>query len=233
MKDTLTVKLYSQICEQYHDKLKKLTAFDESHHRFLTLNYDAINDSIYVVNGNYKTNFHVDTQEDWQPIYQQLEVFITNDKRKQQVMLEDFFHMLSHALGEPVKPDFDTNYFKKTVPMSSFGDNWYRFVVHTESVGSKLFDQILGTESGDQVTVVPVNLLVDMLTDAAAEEDSPPAVLDEFLTHIHMCADDKIIRHDVEAWVKEDKDAAIKSICRPLEYNYAEYHGVKVLVILN
>ena len=233
MKDTLTVKLYSQICEQYHDKLKKLTAFDESHHRFLTLNYDAINDSIYVVNGNYKTNFHVDTQEDWQPIYQQLEVFITNDKRKQQVMLEDFFHMLSHALGEPVKPDCDTNYFEKAVPMSSLGDNWYRFAVHTESVARELFDQILGTESGDQVTVVPVKLLVDFLTEAASEEERPAAVLDEFLNHIHMCADDKIIQHDVETWIEEDKNAAIKGICRPLSYGYAEYYSVKVLVILN
>ena len=233
MKETLTAKLYDQICEQYHDELVKLTAIDESGHSFMKLTYDAINDGVYVANGNYKATLHVETQADWESIYQQLEVFITNDKRKGQAMLEDFFHMLSHALGEPVKPDFDTNYFEKAVPMSSFGDNWYRFVVHTESVGSKLFDQILGTESGNQVTVVPVNLLVDMLTEAASEEDSPSAVLDEFLNHIHMCADDKIIQRDVEAWVKEDKDAAIKGICRPLSYGYAEYHGVKILVILN
>lgn len=233
MKETLTAKLYDQICEQYHDELVKLTAIDESSHSFMKLTYDAINDGVYVANDNYKATLHVETQADWEPIYQQLEVFITNDKRKGQAMLGNFFRMLSHTLGEPVKPDFDTNYFEKAVPMSSFGDNWYRFAVHTESVGSKLFDQILGTESGNQVTVVPVNLLVDMLTEAAAEEDSPSAVLDEFLNHIHMCADDKIIRHDVEAWVKEDKNAAIKGICRPLSYGYAEYHGVKVLVILN
>lgn len=234
MKDTLTVKLYSQICEQYHDKLKKLTAFDESHHRFLTLNYDAINDSIYVVNGKYKTNFHVDTQDDWQRIYQQLEVFITNDKRKQQVMLEDFFQMLSHTLGRTIKPDLEReDYFEHAVPMSNFADDWYRFFVNSEGFGNDLFDAILGEESGNQVTVVPVNRLVNFLTDAASEEDHPAAVLDEFLNHIHMCADDKIIRHDVETWVKEDKNAAIKGIYRPLEYGYAEYNDVKILVLLN
>lgn len=234
MKDTLTVKLYSQICEQYRDKLKKLMAFDESHHRFLTLNYDAINDSIYVVNGKYKTNFHVDTQDDWQRIYQQLEVFITNDKRKQQVMLEDFFQMLSHTLGRTIKPDLERkDYFEYTVPMSNFADDWYRFFVNSGVFGSDLFDEILGEESSNQVTVVPVNRLVDFLTDAASEEDHPATVLDEFLNHIHMCADNKIIRHDVKTWVKEDKDAAIEGICRPLEYNYAEYNGVKILVLLN
>ena len=234
MKDTLTAKLYSEICEQYHNELKKLTAFDEDHHRFLTLNYDAINDSIYVVNGNYKTNFHVDTQEDWQPIYQQLEVLITNDKRKQQVMLEDFFQMLSRTLGGAIKPDSELkNYFERAVPMNSFADNWYRFFVNSEGFGTDLFDGILGEESGDQITVVPVKLLVDFLTEAASEEDRPAAVLDEFLNHIHMCADDDIIRHDVEMWVKEDKDAAIKGIYRPLEYGYAEYNDVKILVLLN
>ena len=234
MKETLTAKLYSEICEQYHNELKKLTAFDEDHHRFLTLNYDAINDSIYVVNGNYKTNFHVDTQEDWQPIYQQLEVLITNDKRKQQVMLEDFFQMLSRTLGGAIKPDSELkNYFERAVPMNSFADNWYRFFVNSEGFGTDLFDGILGEESGDQITVVPVKLLVDFLTEAASEEDRPAAVLDEFLNHIHMCADDDIIRHDVEMWVKEDKDAAIKGIYRPLEYGYAEYNDVKILVLLN
>lgn len=239
MKETLTAKLYSEICEQYHNELKKLTAFDEDHHRFLTLNYDAINDSIYVVNGNYKTNFHVDTQEDWQPIYQQLEVLITNDKRKQQVMLEDFFQMLSRTLGRAIKPGSELkNYLERAVPMNSFADNWYRFFVNSEGFGTDLFDEILGEESGNRITVVPVNRLVDFLTDAASEEDHPAAVLDgllnhEFLNHIHMCADNDIIRHDVEAWVKEDKDAAIKGICRPLSYGYAEYHGVKILVIRN
>lgn len=234
MKETLTAKLYDQICEQYHDELKKLTAFDEDHHHFLTLNYDAINDSIYVVNSNYKANFHVDTQEDWQPIYQQLEVFITNDKRKQQVMLEDFFQMLSRTLGGAIKPDPELkNYFERAVPMNSFADNWYRFFVNSEGFGTDLFDGILGEESGDRITVVPVKLLVDFLTEAASEEDRPAAVLDEFLNHIHMCADDDIIHHDVEMWVKEDKDAAIKGICRPLSYGYAEYHGVKILVIRN
>ena len=233
MKETLTAKLYDQICEQYHDELVKLTNIDESGHSFMKLAYDTIHDGIYVAKGYYKATLHVETQANWEPIYQQLEVLITNDKRKGQAMLEDFFHMLSHALGESVKPDCDTNYFEKAVPMSSLGDNWYRFAVHTESVARELFDQILGTESGDQVTVVPVKLLVDFLTEAASEEERPAAVLDEFLNHIHMCADDEIIRHDVETWIEEDKNAAIKGICRPLSYGYAEYYSVKVLVILN
>lgn len=234
MKETLTAKLYDQICEQYHDELVKLTAIDESGHSFMKLTYDAINDGVYVANDNYKTTLHVETQADWEPIYQQLEVFITNDKRKQQVMLEDFFQMLSRTLGGTIKPDPELkNYFERAVPMNSFADNWYRFFVNSEGFGTDLFDGILGEESGDRVTVVPVKLLVDFLTEAASEEDRPAAVLDEFLNHIHMCADDDIIRHDVEMWVKEDKDTAIKGICRPLEYNYAEYNGVKILVLLN
>ena len=148
---------------------------------------------------------------------------------KKPVALTSFFQVLSGALGEDIKPYPKYEYDTDTIPLEEFCQKWYQFPVDVLQ-----HDKRHGTHySPYDVIVVPRERLVDFLSDKAFNEEYPDEVSDEWLRHIHLCADDKIIRHDIEAWIKEDKDAAIKGICRPLSYGYAEYHGVKVLVILN
>lgn len=148
---------------------------------------------------------------------------------KKSVTLIDFFKALSSALGKDIKPYPECEYDTDTVPLKEFYQKWYQFPVNVLQ-----HDKRHGTHySPYDVIVVPRERLVDFLSDKAFNEEYPDEVSDEWLRHIHLCADDDTIRQDVEDWISEDCDEAIEGIAAPLESSWVKFANTDVLVIEN
>lgn len=148
---------------------------------------------------------------------------------KKPVALTSFFQVLSGALGEDIKPYPKYEYDTDTIPLEEFCQKWYQFPVDVLQ-----HDKRHGTHySPYDVIVVPRERLVDFLSDKAFNEEYPDEVSDEWLRHIHLCADDDTIRQDVEDWIADDRDEAIEEIAEPFDYDWTKFAGTDVLVIQN
>lgn len=141
------------------------------------------------------------------------------------VTLTSFFQVLSEALSETIKPCADFEYDTDTVPLKEFFQQWYQF-----PVDSWLYGKNLGAFD---VVVVPFECLADFLFSKAFDEDRPDDVSNEWLRHIHLCADEDTIRQDVKDWIADDRDEAIEEIAEPFDYDWTKFAGTDVLVIQN
>lgn len=139
------------------------------------------------------------------------------------VTLTSFFQALSEALSETIKPCANYEYDTDTVPLKEFFQQWYQFPVDSWLHGENL--------GASDVVVVPFECLADFLFSKAFDEDRPDEVSNEWLRHIHLCADDDTIRQDVKDWIADDCDEAIEEIAEPFDYSWTKFAGTDVLVI--
>ena len=141
------------------------------------------------------------------------------------VTLTSFFQVLSEAFSETFMPCADYEYDTDTVPLKEFFQQWYQF-----PVDSWLYGKNLGAFD---VVAVPFECLADFLFSKAFDEDRPDDVSNEWLRHIHLCADEDTIRQDVKDWIADDRDEAIEEIAEPFDYGWTKFAGTDVLVIQN
>lgn len=139
------------------------------------------------------------------------------------VSLTSFFHVLSEAFSETFMPCANYEYDTDTVPLKEFFQQWYQFPVDSWLHGENL--------GASDVVVVPFECLADFLFGKAFDEDRPDEVSNEWLRHIHLCADEDTIRQDVKDWIADDCDEAIEEIAEPFDYSWTKFAGTDVLVI--